>query len=60
MDEQNNLNFKKVILIVFLATVIVTGFSLFGSSYTQIDWNEYGLKQNIITKQIDNVFYEEG
>ncbi|MFX0023986.1 MAG: hypothetical protein ACFE9S_16790, partial [Candidatus Hermodarchaeota archaeon] len=59
-NDQNNLKVKKVVLIFILAFGIVTSFSLIWSSFKQIDWNEYGLKQNIITKQIDNNIYEEG
>jgi len=59
-NSDGDFKIKKTILIVALIGVIITGLSLFGTSFKTIDYNEYGLKQNQITKHIDTDVYEEG
>ncbi|TFF98819.1 MAG: prohibitin family protein [Promethearchaeota archaeon] len=54
---------KRIILyvggvIILIATI--TGFSLLGFSFESVDYNQYGLKQNNLTKQIETTVYREG
>lgn len=51
---------KKIVLLSILLAGIITSFFLVGFSFKQVDFNEYALKQNIFTKEIDNEIYEEG
>lgn len=57
--KNDDLKTKKIIGIIVFAVLLVISFSLLGFSFKQINYNQYGLKQNIITKEIDNEVYEE-
>ena len=60
MDEEGYLKGKKIGLLVILIAGIVTSFFLVGFSFKSIEYNEFGLKQNLLTKEIDTEVYEEG
>jgi regulator of protease activity HflC (stomatin/prohibitin superfamily) len=51
---------KKIIAIALTLIFSITGISLLLSSFESVDYNEYGLKQNIITKEIDPEVYTVG
>jgi len=43
----------KITAFILIAVFLTTGITMFGFSYRQIDFNEYGLQQNVFTKQIN-------
>lgn len=52
---------KKIgILLITIIIFSITGLSILVSSFKQIGFNEYGLKQDIWTKEISEEIYEEG
>ena len=52
--------FKRIGGVVVLIVCIVSGFIMLGLSFKSVEYNQYALKQNVFTKQIDDVVYEEG
>lgn len=55
--------FNKKINVVLLIIIIIgsiVGISITATSFESIDVTEYGIKQNIITRQIEESVYEEG
>lgn len=59
-NKKGDLKKTRITVLSVIAIVIISGGALFGFSFKQVDWNEYGLKQNIFTKEIDSNIYEEG
>ncbi len=47
-------------IVIAVATAGITGFSILGFSFESVDFNEYALKQNAITRKIEPTIYTEG
>lgn len=59
-DKHDDLRKGRITAVILIVAVVITGFFLLGFSFKQVDWNEYGLKQNSITKHIESDVFEEG
>ena len=53
-------NKKKAAVIIVVLVVAVTGISLTAISFESVDFNEFALLQNNITREIETTVYEEG
>jgi len=51
---------KKMVFIILLTMSLITGIIMGAMSFKQIDYNRYGLQQNVFTKQIDDEVYSAG
>jgi len=53
-------NKKKAAVLIIIIVVAVTGISLTAVSFESVDYNEYGLLQNTLTREIEETVYEAG
>lgn len=61
LDRENFFQSKsKVVVLIIIIGVAITAISLLAVSFESIDYTEYGLRQNVYTKEIDEKVYEEG
>lgn len=51
---------RKWVVLFILIGASITGTVLLASSFQQVDYNEYALKQDLITREINSQVYEEG
>lgn len=58
--KNEKFKYKKLSWLVSILLLITIGFSLTVFSFKQVNFNRYGLKQNIFTKEIDKQVYTEG
>ncbi|HEC40916.1 hypothetical protein LCGC14_1072420 [marine sediment metagenome] len=59
-ERYEHFKYGKLFGLIFIAILVITGVTLTGFSFKQVNYNQYALKQNVFTKQIDPVVYEEG
>lgn len=57
---EQEFNYKKLSWFISIGLLIISGILLTGFSFKQVNFNQYGLKQNIFTKEIDTMVYTEG
>jgi len=53
-------NKKKAVVIIVVIVAAITTVSLTALSFESVDFNEYALLQNTLTREIDDVVYEAG
>ncbi|MHA1150754.1 MAG: SPFH domain-containing protein [Promethearchaeota archaeon] len=59
-DEALTLTKKTKVLLIMMAITLCTVLSIIAVSFESVGYNEFALKQNILTKEIEHKVYEEG